>query len=97
MDRVVLSAGLFSITHLAIYTVGCVVCDKSPPCSWVSASAGSMSRGSTARRRPGSGLKFRHIGPRHGPMKSKLFNYFKLVSYRLYIVVIFGVYVVKLC
>jgi hypothetical protein len=32
---------------------------------------------------------------RHGPIKSNLFNFFNLVRYRLYIVVIFGVYVVK--
>jgi hypothetical protein len=32
---------------------------------------------------------------RHGPMKPMLFNFFNLLSYRLYIVVIFGFYVVK--
>jgi hypothetical protein len=32
---------------------------------------------------------------RHGPIKPKLFNFFNLVGYRLYIVVIFRVYVVK--
>jgi hypothetical protein len=32
---------------------------------------------------------------RHGPIEPNLFNFFNLVRYRLYIVVIFGVYVVK--
>ena len=32
---------------------------------------------------------------RHDPIKLNLFNFFNLVRYRLYIVVIFGVYVVK--
>jgi hypothetical protein len=51
----------------------------------------------------GPGLKFQLVEPqhdphrwsglgRHGPMKPMLFN---LLSYRLYIVVIFGLYVVK--
>jgi hypothetical protein len=31
----------------------------------------------------------------HGPIKPNLFNFFNLVRYRLYIVMIFGVYVVK--
>jgi hypothetical protein len=43
---------------------------------------------STARTH-GSGLD------RYGPMKPVLFNFFNLVSYRFYIVVIFGLYVVK--
>jgi hypothetical protein len=46
-----------------------------------------------------SGLSTARIdGPdlgRHGPIKLNLFNFFNLVRYRLYIVVIFGVYVVK--
>jgi hypothetical protein len=32
---------------------------------------------------------------RHGPIKPNLFNFFNLVRHRLYIVVIFEVYVVK--
>jgi hypothetical protein len=32
---------------------------------------------------------------RHDPIKPNLFNFFNLVRYRLYIIVIFGVYVVK--
>jgi hypothetical protein len=67
----------------------------------------NMSRASTARRRAwampqipacrapdtaridGSGLG------RHGPIKPNMFNFFNLVRYRLYIGVIFRVYVVK--
>jgi hypothetical protein len=47
------------------------------------------------RRAPGTA---RIDGPglgRHGPIKPNLFNFFNLVRYRLYIVVIFGVYMVK--
>jgi hypothetical protein len=67
----------------------------------------NMGRASTARRRAWAGLQFparralgtAHIdGPglgRHGPIKHNLFNFFNLVRYRPYIVVIFGVYVVK--
>lgn len=56
---------------------------------------------------PGLGLKFRHgsgwheskmHGPglgRHGLMKHILFNFFNLVSYELYAVIIFRFYVVK--
>jgi hypothetical protein len=66
-----------------------------------------MGRASTARRRvwarpqistcraPGTA---RIDGPgmgRHGPVKPNLFNFFNLVRYQIYIVVIFGVYVVK--
>jgi hypothetical protein len=62
---------------------------------------------STARRRAWAGLQFstrrapgtaRIDGPgldRHDPIKPNLLNFFNLVRYRLYIVVIFGVYVVK--
>jgi hypothetical protein len=32
---------------------------------------------------------------RHGPIKPNLFNFFNLVIYQLYIIVIFRVYVVK--
>jgi hypothetical protein len=32
---------------------------------------------------------------RHGPIRLNLFNFFNLIRYRLYIVVIFEVYVVK--
>jgi hypothetical protein len=66
-----------------------------------------MGRASTARRRvwvgpqiparradgtariDGSGLG------RHGPIKVNMFNFFNLVRYQLYIIVIFEVYVVK--
>jgi hypothetical protein len=67
----------------------------------------NMGRASTARRRAWAGPQIwacrapnraRIDGPglgRHGPIKPNLFNFFNLVRYRLYIVVIFGVYVVK--
>jgi hypothetical protein len=67
----------------------------------------NLGRASTARRRAWSGPQFparrapgtaRIDGPglgRHGPIKLNLLNFFNLVRYRLYIVVIFGVYVVK--
>jgi hypothetical protein len=48
-----------------------------------------------ARRAPNTA---RIDGPdlgRHGPIKPNLFNFFNLVRYRPYIVVIFGVYMVK--
>jgi hypothetical protein len=66
-----------------------------------------MGRASTARRRPwarpqilarrapGTARTDRPGLGRHGPIKSNLFNFFNLVRYLLYIVVIFGVYVVK--
>jgi hypothetical protein len=66
-----------------------------------------MGRASTARRRAWAGPQFparratgtaRIDGPglgRHSPIKPNLFNFFNLVRYRLYIFVIFGVYVVK--
>jgi hypothetical protein len=67
----------------------------------------NMGRASTARRRAWAGPQFpvrrapgttRIDGPglgRHGTIKPNLFNFFNLVRYRLYIVVIFGVYVVQ--
>jgi hypothetical protein len=67
-----------------------------------------MGQASTARRRAWAGPQFltrrapgtAHIdGPglgRHGPIKPNLLNFLNLVRYRPYIVVIFGVYVVKL-
>jgi hypothetical protein len=67
----------------------------------------NMGRASTARRRAWAGPQFpahrdpdtaRIDGPglgRHIPVKPNLFNFFNLVRYRPYIVVIFGVYVVK--
>jgi hypothetical protein len=66
-----------------------------------------MGRASTARRRAWAGPQIptrralgtaRIDGPglgRHDPIKPNLFNFFNLVRYQLYIVVIFGVYVVK--
>jgi hypothetical protein len=66
-----------------------------------------MGRASTARRRAWAGPQIptrrapstaRIDGPglgRHDPIKPNLFNLFNLVRYRLYIVVIFKVYVVK--
>jgi hypothetical protein len=69
----------------------------------------NMGRASTTRRRACAGPQISarrapgtaHIdGPglgRHGPIKPNMFNFFNLVRYRLYIVVIFGVYVVKCC
>jgi hypothetical protein len=66
-----------------------------------------MGRASTARSRAWAGPQIvtrrapsttRIDGPglgRHGPIESNLFNFFNLIRYRLYIVVIFGVYVVK--
>jgi hypothetical protein len=67
----------------------------------------NLGRASTVRRQAWAGPQFptrrapgtaRIDGPgldRHGPIKPNLFNFFNLVRYRLYIVVIFGVYVVK--
>jgi hypothetical protein len=67
----------------------------------------NMGRASTARRQAWVGPQFpirrapgtaRIDGPslgRHGPIKPKLFNFFNLVRYRPYIVIVFGVYVVK--
>jgi hypothetical protein len=67
----------------------------------------NMGRASTARRRVWAGPqisahrapnKARTNGPglgRHGSIEPNLFNFFNLVRYRLYIVVIFGVYVFK--
>ena len=67
----------------------------------------NMGRASTARRRAWAGPQIptrrapstaRIDGPglgRHGPIKPNLLNFFNLVRYRLYIFVIFGVYVVK--
>jgi hypothetical protein len=47
------------------------------------------------RRAPGT-ARIDGLGlGRHGPIKPNLFNFFNLVRYRVYIVVIFGVYVVK--
>jgi hypothetical protein len=67
----------------------------------------NMGRASTTRRRAWTGPQIltrrapsttRIDGPglgRHGPIEPNLFNFFNLVRYRLYIVVIFGVYMVK--
>jgi hypothetical protein len=67
----------------------------------------NMGRANTARSRAWAGPKIstrwapsmaRIDEPglgRHGPIEPNLFNFFNLIRYRLYIVVIFGVYVVK--
>jgi hypothetical protein len=67
----------------------------------------NLGRASTARRWAWAGPQFpahrapgtaRIDGPglgRHGPIKHNLLNFFNLVRYRLYIVVIFRVYVIK--
>jgi hypothetical protein len=66
-----------------------------------------MGRASTARMRAWAGPHIptrrapspaRIDGPgldRHGPIKPNIFNFFNLVRYQLYIIVIFAVYVVK--
>jgi hypothetical protein len=49
----------------------------------------------STRRAPSTArIDGRGLG-RHGPIEPNLFNFFNLIRYRLYIVVIFGVYVVK--
>jgi hypothetical protein len=67
----------------------------------------NMGRASTTRRRAWVGPQIqvrRNLGTTridgsslggYGPIKSNLFNFFNLVRYQLYIVVIFEVYVVK--
>jgi hypothetical protein len=67
----------------------------------------NMGRDSTARRQAWAGPQFlarRALGTaridgsglgRHGPIKPNQFNFFNLARYLLYIVIIFGVYVVK--
>jgi hypothetical protein len=67
----------------------------------------NMDRASMARSRAWAGPQIptrrapstaRIDGPglgRHGPIEPNLFNFFNLVRYRLYIVAIFGVYVIK--
>jgi hypothetical protein len=67
----------------------------------------NMGRASTARRRAWAGPQIptrwapgtaRIDGSglgRHGPIKLNMFNFFNLVRYQFYIVVVFGVYVVK--
>jgi hypothetical protein len=67
----------------------------------------NMGRASTAQSRAWAGPQIptrrapntaRTHGPglgRHGPIKLNLFNFFNLVRYRLYIVVVLGVYVIK--
>jgi hypothetical protein len=72
-------------------------------------SRNNLVRASTTRRRAWTGPQFparRALGMaridgldlgQHGPIKPNIFNFFNLVRYRLYIVVIFRVYMVKRC